>query len=75
MTLVVKDSERTLKFNTSTPERLEFVTYSQDVGPSIDCGRLNPARPVVVTYRGSTDAGSPFDGEPIAVEFVKQEKN
>jgi tetratricopeptide (TPR) repeat protein len=74
MTLVVKDGERTLKFNTSAPERLQFITYSQDVGQSIDCGKLNPPKAVVVTYRGSTDASSPFSGEPIAVEFVKQEQ-
>lgn len=74
MTIVIKDGERTLKFNTSTPERLQFITYSQDVGQSINCGKLNPAKSVVVTYRGSTDASSPFDGEPIAVEFVKREE-
>jgi tetratricopeptide (TPR) repeat protein len=74
MTLVIKDGDRILKFNTSAPERLQFITYSQDVGQSIDCGKLNPPKSVVVTYRGSTDASSPFNGEPIAVEFVKQEE-
>ncbi len=74
MTLVIKDGDRTLKFNTTTPERLQFITFTQDVGQSINCGKFNPAKPVVVTYRGSTDAKSPFDGEPIAVEFVKQEE-
>jgi tetratricopeptide (TPR) repeat protein len=74
ITLVVKDGDRTLKFNTSAPERLQFITYSQDTGGSIDCGKLNPPKSVVVTYRGSTGASSPFNGEPIAVEFVKQEQ-
>lgn len=74
MTIVVKDGERTLKFNTSTPERLQFITYTPDVRQSIDCGKVNPPKSVVVTYRGSTDASSPFDGEPIAVEFVKQDE-
>jgi tetratricopeptide (TPR) repeat protein len=74
MTLVIKDGDRILKFNTGAPERLQFITYSQDVGQSIDCGKLNPPKSVVVTYRGSTDASSPFNGEPIAVEFVKQEE-
>ncbi len=74
MTLVVKDGDRTLKFNTSTPERLQFITYTQDADQSINCGKVNPARSVVVTYRGSTDASSPFDGEPIAVEVMKQEE-
>jgi len=74
MTLVIKDGERTLKFNSSAPERLEFITFSQDAGLSISCGKVNPARPVIVTYRGKTDASSPFDGEPIVVEFVKGEE-
>jgi hypothetical protein len=55
MTLVIKDGERTLKFNSSAPERLEFITFSQDAGQSISCGKVNPARPVIVTYRGKTD--------------------
>jgi hypothetical protein len=74
ITLVVKVGDRTLKFNTDAPERLQFVTYSQDTGGSIDCGKLNPPKAVVVTYRSSTDASKPFDGEPIAVEFVKPEE-
>jgi len=32
---------------------------------------VNPARLVIITYRGSTDAKSKFDGEPVAVEFLK----
>jgi len=74
MTLVIKDGERTLKFNTSPPERLEFIGYTPDVKESITCGKVNPAKLVVVTYRNSTDASSPFAGEPIAVEFVKPEE-
>jgi len=74
LTLVVKDGERTLKFNTSAPERLQFITYTRDTNQSINCGKVNPAKSVVVTYRGSTEAKSPFVGEPIAVEFVKPEE-
>jgi tetratricopeptide (TPR) repeat protein len=73
LTLVVKDGERTLKFNTSAPERLQFITYTQDTNQPINCGKITPAKSVVVTYRSSTDAKSPFNGEPIAVEFVKPE--
>src|SRR5262249_8223070 len=74
MTLVIKDGDRTLKFNTSAPERLQFISYTQDMNQSINCGKINPARLVVVTYHGSTDTKSQFDGEPIAVEFVKPEE-
>jgi len=74
MTIVIKDGARTLKFNTSAPDRVQFITHTQDVKESITCGKVNPAKSVIVTYRGSTDASSPFDGEPIAVEFVKPEE-
>jgi hypothetical protein len=74
LTLVINDGERTLKFNTPAPERVQFITYTHGASQLINCGKVNPAKSVVVTYRGSTDASSPFDGEPIAVEFVKQEE-
>jgi tetratricopeptide (TPR) repeat protein len=74
MTVVVKAGDRTFKFNTSTPERVQFITFTQDVSQSITCGKINPQKSVVITYRGSTDARSPFDGELIAVEFVKPEQ-
>src|SRR5262245_43553076 len=63
MTIVIKDGARTIKFNTATPERVQFITFSPDVNESITCGKINPAKSVIVTYRGSTDASSPFDGE------------
>jgi tetratricopeptide (TPR) repeat protein len=74
MTLTVKSGDRTVKLHTSAPERIQFITYTQDLSGEITCGPLNPAKQVIVTYRGSTDAKSPFDGEPIAVEFVKPEE-
>jgi len=74
ITIVVKDGARTFKFNSTTPERVFFITYTREVSRSITCGKINPAKPVVVTYRSSTDASSRFDGEPVAVEFVKEDK-
>ncbi len=73
--LVVKVGDRTLKFNTSTPDRLQFITFDKEVGTEISCGPLKPHRLVEITYRSSTDAQSAFDGEPIAVEFLKPEQN
>ncbi len=75
ITLVVKVGDRTLKFNTSTPDRVQFITFDKGVGTEITCGPLKPARLVELTYRSSTDAQAPFDGEPIAVEFLKPEQN
>jgi hypothetical protein len=58
MTLTVRAGDRTLRFQTSMPERLQYVTYTQEVGEMINCGPQEPAVMVVVTYRSSTDAGS-----------------
>ena len=72
MTLTVKGEQRTFELHTATPERVQFITYSQEVGQTLTCGVLKPAPRVIVTYRTSTDAQSKFDGEPIGVEFVKE---
>lgn len=74
ITIVVKDGARAFRFKSTTPERVYFITYTREVSRSITCGKLNPAKPVVVTYRSSTDARSRFDGEPVAVEFVKPDE-
>ncbi len=71
MTLTVKSGDKTVRLNTSTPDRVHFIAYTPDISREITCGPINPPRQVVVTYRGTTDAKSKFDGEPIAVEFVK----
>ncbi len=71
MTLIVTSGDRTLKFNTNTPDRVQFITFTPDVSSVIVCGPIKQERLVEITYRSSTDAGSPFDGEPIAVEFIK----
>lgn len=74
MTLIVKAGDRTWKFNTAQPERVQFVSFSADIGSDITCGPIKPARQVTVTYRSSTAAKSSFDGEPVAVEFGKPEE-
>ncbi len=73
LTLVIKAGDRTLTLHSTAPERIQFVTYSQEGGEVLNCGPRDPGVPVLVTYRTSTDARSKFDGEPIAVEFVKPE--
>ena len=74
MTLTVKSGDRTVKLHTSAPELIQFITHTPDLSGEITCGPINPAKQVVVTYRTSTDAKSPFDGEPVAVEFVKPDE-
>ncbi len=72
--IVVKDGARAFRFKSTTPERVFFITYTREVSRSITCGKVHPAKPVVVTYRSSTGARSRIDGEPVAVEFVKEDK-
>lgn len=74
MTLKVKTGDRVLELNTTSPERIQFVTFTPDVQESITCGPIKPPKKVTVTYRTPTDASSKFDGEPIAVEFLPPDK-
>ncbi|MCI0388438.1 MAG: tetratricopeptide repeat protein [Acidobacteria bacterium] len=74
MTLTIKSGDKTVKLNTTSPERVRFISYTPGGVGEITCGPINPAKQVVVTYRASTDAKSAFIGEPIAVEFIKNEK-
>jgi hypothetical protein len=74
MTLVVKAGDQIVKLHTETPERIRFITYHHDPGSVISCGKFEPAKPVIVTYRKSSEANSPYKGEPIALEFKKPEE-
>jgi tetratricopeptide (TPR) repeat protein len=69
ITLTVKSESRLFKLYTTHPGQLAFVRYTREVPPSMICGPLNPAKPVIVTYRSSAQPN--YDGEPIGVEFVK----
>ena len=73
--LTVKTEARSFKFRTMRTSQLIFVRYTPDIPTSITCGAINPAKPVIVTYRSSARLNSSnsvdFDGEPIGVEFVK----
>jgi tetratricopeptide (TPR) repeat protein len=72
VTLTVKNESRSFKFRTTQTGQLTLVRYTPDVPTSIICGPINPAKPVIVTYRGSARPRvTDLDGEPIGVEFVK----
>jgi tetratricopeptide (TPR) repeat protein len=72
VTLTVKNESRSFKFRTTRLSQLTLVRYTPDVPTSIICGAINPARPVIVTYRSLARSGVPgSDGEPIGVEFMK----
>lgn len=61
-----------LVFHTKRPDRLEFITFTTSVGESIECKEFTPARSVRIIYRSNTDATSKYNGEPVAIEFLKQ---
>jgi hypothetical protein len=72
ITMTVKTESRSFRFRAARGVQPTLVRYTPDVPTSITCGPINPARPVIVTYRGSTQSGvANVDGEPIGVEFIK----
>jgi tetratricopeptide (TPR) repeat protein len=71
LTLTIKSGVKTVKLHAPTLENVKLISYIPGGAGEITCGPINPAKPVAVTYRPSTNAKSPFIGEPIAVEFVK----
>jgi tetratricopeptide (TPR) repeat protein len=72
VTLTVKTESRSFRFRTGRGGQPTLVRYTPDVPTEITCGPINPARPVIVTYRAATQTGAAnVDGEPIGVEFVK----
>ena len=68
------EDNQTLRFRIGDMGRIEFITYVADLNGQITCGALNPARPVIITYRPSATSGrQQVAGEAIAVEFVPAE--
>jgi tetratricopeptide (TPR) repeat protein len=71
LTVTVKGAKETWQFHSATPDRVQFVTYSQDVSAELTCSAFKMPPSVIVTYRYNTDAQAKHDGELIAIEFVK----
>jgi tetratricopeptide (TPR) repeat protein len=71
LTLTVKSGVKTVKLHAPTLENVKLISYIPGGAGEITCGPMNPGKQVIVTYKASTNAKSPFIGEPIAVEFVK----
>ena len=69
LTLTVTVEGRELQFHTRSPDRVEFATFTSNVGQEISCGPLDPPAAVVVTYL-SPPEGSEFAGVPLKIEFV-----
>jgi len=64
----VRAGDRQLKFHADNFEQVDVTAFTTDVGGHINCGVRKPENPVVVTF--AVKAGSKFDGEAVALEFV-----
>ncbi|HKX27138.1 MAG TPA: tetratricopeptide repeat protein [Blastocatellia bacterium] len=74
LTLLIQDGDRFIKLHTTTPEQVPFISFTSDSPNQINCGKVDPSRLVIVTYRRSAAANAAYDGEPVAVEFIKPEE-
>jgi tetratricopeptide (TPR) repeat protein len=68
LTLHVRAGANTVDLHSSSPEKIQFLSYTSDVGTNIQCGPRNPGTPVNVTYRPVP--GGP--GEPLVIEFTQK---
>jgi hypothetical protein len=69
ITLVTQTGDRVMKLQSRAPEKIQLISAPANF--KLDCGPRQSALPVLVTYRTASSATSGFDGEPLAVEFVK----
>jgi len=71
LTLTVKTETGSIQLFTAAPDKVVFMTYTQEMGQSFTCGVINPPKQIVVTYRKANEAKAKYLGEPVAVQFVK----
>jgi tetratricopeptide (TPR) repeat protein len=68
LTLHIRTDRTTIELHSSNPDKIQFLSYTSDVGDNIKCGARNPGTPVNITYR-PISAGS---GEPLVIEFLEK---
>jgi tetratricopeptide (TPR) repeat protein len=68
LTLRVRSGANTVELHSSNPDKIQFLSYTSDVGNNIQCGPRNPGAPVNVTYRPVP--GGP--GDPLVIEFTQK---
>jgi tetratricopeptide (TPR) repeat protein len=73
MTMVIKDGDKIVKLHSDSPERVRFFNFEHDPGSMVNCGKIDPPKPIIAIYRKATDTDSPFAGELIALEYRKSE--
>lgn len=73
ITFIVKIGERLLKLGTDSFQRMDIVTFSDDMRGDITCGPRKPENNVVVAYIPSTAPRAKVDGVIKSVEFVPRD--
>ena len=68
LTLRVRTGSNTIDLHSSNPDKIQFLSYTSDVGNNVQCGPRNPGTPVNVTYR-PVPGGM---GDPLVIEFTKK---
>lgn len=68
LTLRVRTQSDTIELHSASPDKIQFVSYTADVGTNVQCGPRNPGTPVTVTYRPVQ--GGP--GDPLVIEFTQK---
>ena len=71
--LRVVDGDTAMDFATTTPESLQFLSYSGSLSDSIKCGQVIPALPVRISYEPDRTASAPMLGTPVRIEFLAPE--
>lgn len=70
VTLVLRVGDRTLRLSTASFDRIEFISFRDDLKGQVRCATRTPADPVYVTWRGTDDGGAGLHTESVAVEFT-----
>ncbi|HEY5838275.1 MAG TPA: tetratricopeptide repeat protein [Pyrinomonadaceae bacterium] len=65
----VRAGDRVLKIHSDSFEQVDITTFITDVGGNLSCGPRKPENPIIITF-AAAKAGSKFDGEARALEFV-----
>ena len=65
LTLRVQTGNNTVELHSSNPDKIQFLSYTSDVGNNVQCGPRNPGVPVNVTYRPVPGG----QGDPLVIEF------
>jgi tetratricopeptide (TPR) repeat protein len=68
LTLRVRTGNDTVELHSSNPDKIQFLSYTADVGNNLQCGPRNPGIPVNVTYRPVPGG----QGDPLVIEFPQK---